>query len=375
MQSQAVISSSGLFHPKDIIDNDTLVASYNEYAETYNTKHAQSIQTGKLKALELSSAAFILKASGIKQRYVVDKNGILDIQRMRPFIPKRDDAELSLQAEMAVKAIENCLQETSRSPSDIDCLLLACSGFQRPYPAISIEVQQALKMKGFALDLNVACSSATFALSMANDMINAGTARSVLVVNPEICSAHLNFTNRESHFIFGDASTAVLVEHQDHTSSNHLWKIKSCRLATQFSNNIRNNHGILNDCEVENGKTSTTALFHQQGKKVFKEVVPMAFGHIVSHCEDHQLNSQDIKRYWLHQANSHMNQLIAKKLLGEEPSLEQAPTILDTYANTASCGSIIAFHLYQQSMQAKDFGLICSFGAGYSVGSLLLEKM
>ena len=84
----------------------------------------------------------------------------------------------------------------------------------------------------------------------------------------------------------------------------------------------------------------------------------------------------DVKRWWLHQANINinMNQLIAKKLLGRVPDNKEAPTVLDTYANTASAGSLIALTLNHEDLAAGDYGVLCSFGAGYSIGSLVLGK-
>lgn len=373
MTTQAIISSTGVYHPESIIHNDELVTSYNAYVDKFNQANAQAIQNSEQQALEYSSSEFILKASGINQRYVLDKSGILDIERMRPLISKRSDDELSLHAEFALKAIKVCLEKAGKLGPEVDCVIMACSNFQRPYPAVSIEVQNQLGAKGFAFDMNVACSSATFALSIAKNMVETNQAKCVLVVNPEICTAHLDFTNRESHFIFGDASTAILIESEKNASSNNQWAIKSAQLSTEFSNNIRNNQGFITICESKNQMVEPE-LFYQNGRKVFKEVVPKAFEHILSHCEKHGLNSEDLSRYWLHQANSHMNLLIAKKLLGVEPSLTHAPIILDKYANTASCGSIIAFDHYNDDLKSGDMGILCSFGAGYSIGSLLLKK-
>jgi beta-ketodecanoyl-[acyl-carrier-protein] synthase len=69
-----------------------------------------------------------------------------------------------------------------------------------------------------------------------------------------------------------------------------------------------------------------------------------------------------------------MNQLISRKLLGSDPPNDIAPIVLDRYANTASAGSIIAFAQHHEDLRRGDRGVICSFGAGYSIGSLVLEK-
>jgi beta-ketodecanoyl-[acyl-carrier-protein] synthase len=70
-----------------------------------------------------------------------------------------------------------------------------------------------------------------------------------------------------------------------------------------------------------------------------------------------------------------MNQLVIKRLLSTEPTQDIAPVILDEYANTASAGSIIAFHLHHADLQSGDRGVICSFGAGYSVGSVVVLRL
>ena len=70
-----------------------------------------------------------------------------------------------------------------------------------------------------------------------------------------------------------------------------------------------------------------------------------------------------------------MNQLIGKRLLGREATPDDAPIILDEFANTASAGSIVAFHRHRADLAVGDYGVICSFGAGYSIGSALLRKI
>jgi beta-ketodecanoyl-[acyl-carrier-protein] synthase len=250
---------------------------------------------------------------------------------------------------------------------------VSCAYTQRSYPALAIEVQGALGIKGFAFDMLVACSAATFALHRAYEMIAAGTAKAVLVINPELTSPQVNYCDRDSHFIFGDVATAMIVENTDTADSEHIFEIMSTKAVTQYSNNIRSNFGYVsraNDVDP----FAEDKLFHQVGRKVFKEVCPMAVDHISEHLARHELGSGDVSRWWLHQANINMNTLISRKLLGKQPTLEVAPIVLDTFANTASAGSIIAFCLYHKDLQLGDIGLLCSFGAGYSIGSLILKK-
>lgn len=372
-QAIPVISATGLFTPADSISNAELVASFNAYVENFNADNTAAIASGTMAALQPSSVEFIEKASGIKSRFVLSKAPILDPAIMCPRLPERPNAEISVLAEIGVAAARDALARAGRDAKDVDAVLVACSNLQRAYPAIAVEIQAALGIDGFGFDMNVACSSATFGIQTAADFIRAGNARSVLVVNPEICSGHLNWRDRDSHFIFGDVATAILVEAKDMAPAQH-WDILGTKLKTQFSNNIRNNFGFLNRAAPE-GIGAVDKLFAQEGRKVFKEVVPMVSQMILDHLAVLGLEAGALRRMWLHQANAGMNRLIAGRVLGHEATEDESPTVLDTYANTSSAGSIIAFHKNSDDLQAGDTGLICSFGAGYSAGTVFVRKV
>ncbi|MDE1463845.1 beta-ketoacyl-ACP synthase III [Spartinivicinus poritis] len=369
-----LITGTGLYTPAEGVSNEELVASFNAYVTAYNQAHQAQIEAGELAPLLESSAEFIEKASGIKHRYVMNKAGVLDVDRMYPFLSERSNDEPSIQCEMGVTAANQALEQAGKTAADVDAIIVACSNMQRAYPAMAVEIQHYLHASGFAYDMNVACSSATFGIQAGYNAIIAGSAKTVLVISPEICSGHLNFRDRDSHFIFGDACTAVLLERASNSQKqSESFKVLGTKLATQFSNNIRNNFGFLNRCDAS-GVGKRDKLFVQNGRKVFKEVCPMVAEHISQHLTALTLDAQQLKRLWLHQANLGMNHLVAKKVLGREPLAEEAPVILDQYANTSSAGSIIAFHQHNQGLQTGDLGVICSFGAGYSVGSIVVEK-
>jgi len=101
----------------------------------------------------------------------------------------------------------------------------------------------------------------------------------------------------------------------------------------------------------------------------------MVSAHIRDHLDATAIAPDGVRRFWLHQANLKMNQLIAKGVLGRVPDENEAPVVLDEFANTSSAGSIIAFHRHRGDLEPGDVGVICSFGAGYSVGSIIVEKL
>jgi beta-ketodecanoyl-[acyl-carrier-protein] synthase len=372
--TKVVISGTGIFQPQFTITNAELVESFNTYVDQHNAQHAAEIEAGTRVALAHSSVEFIEKASGIKQRYVLEKTGILDPARMYPRFEERADDQLSLMAEISVDAARKAMAQAGKQGKDIDAVLCSTANMQRAYPAMAVEIQQALGAGGYGFDMNVACSSATFGIEQAVNAVRSGSANCVLVVNPEITSAHQEWKDRDCHFIFGDVCTAVIVERADTATSSDQWEVLGTKLATQFSNNIRNNFGFMNRSE-DSDPTARDKTFRQEGRKVFKEVVPLAAAHIEAHLASLGKEPTQIRRFWLHQANQSMNQFVIRKLIGGEATEDIAPLILDEYANTASAGSVIAFHDHHADLVTGDVGVICSFGAGYSVGSVVVRKL
>lgn len=372
------ITGTGLFTPEESISNAELAASLTASVEKFNAEHADEIAAGTIEARALPDEEFIEKASGIGSRFVMEKSGVLDPDRMRPHLPTRSEDELSVTAEMALPAIQEALEQAGRTGPDVDAVILGASNLQRAYPAVAIEIQDALGAGGWAFDMNVACSSATFSIQNAVDALRNGTASCVVVVNPEITSGHNNFELRDHHFIFGDACTALVLERTDDAANDGSgghgrWDVLGTKLATQFSNNIRNDFGFLNESE-DDDRDPHELVFRQNGQSVFKEVCPLVVHHISGHLGELDVDATDVRRFWLHQANLKMNQLIARGVLGRVPDTDEAPVILDEYANTSSAGSVIAFHKHRGDLGTGDLGVICSFGAGYSVGSIVVRR-
>lgn len=377
------ITGTGLYIPPYSISNDELVTTFNQYVDDYNQQHAAEIEAGTRTALEHSSAEFIEKVSGIKSRYVMDKKGILDPKIMAPIIPARKlGEELSVMAEMGVAALNDALADAGLEANDLDGIILACSNFPRTYPATAIEIQDAIGMEGgFAYDMNVACSAATFGLAQAVGSIASGLGKRIAVVNTEITSAHLNWRNRDSHFIFGDVATATIVEASDTPKG---YEVIDTKLFTQFSTNIKNEFGFLDRSEYlaadsemypDLNEPATDKLFLQNGRKVFREVCPKVSELITEHLTENNLSADQVKMMWLHQANANMLDLILRTVVGRDADKALVPSVIDEFANTSSASPIIVFHRYKDKLNSGDLGVICSFGAGYSIGSVLVRKV
>jgi beta-ketodecanoyl-[acyl-carrier-protein] synthase len=366
------ITGHGVWHPETVLDNDELCVAFNQFVRRENARNAAAIAAGTQEPLRESTPDWIVKASGIRRRYVEDKTGLLDPERMCPNIADRAEDQLSIQAEYALNAGRRALAVAGRAGEDVDLIVLGCSNLQRMYPSIAIEVQEVLGARGYGFDILLGCSAATGATQLASQAVQLGQAKCALVANPELTTAHMNWRERDSHFIFGDAAVALVVEPTERARPGS-WEILSTRMMSKWSNNIRNNRGYLDRCDPGT-EHNADKLFHQNGRRVFKDVVPLATKFISDHIAAHDLVPSQIARYWLHQANQSMNELIAKWILGREASRSEAPIILDEYGNTASAGSLIAFSQYNTDLPAGSYGVMASFGAGYSLGSLLLQR-
>lgn len=266
---------------------------------------------------------------------------------MCPSIPPRPDDAPSLMAEIAWQAAQPALDMAGIDGTQIDLVLCAASNMERAYPAIAIEIHHHLGASGFAFDMNVACSSATFGIQTAADKVRAGPVRYALILCPEITSGHLEWRDRDCHFIFGDVCTAVIVSRADSANTGHF-NIKSMRCVTRFSNNIRNNNGFLRRSHNQM-EDRRDMQFMQNGRKVFKEVLPMVSAHILEHLQEEGWAASDISRLWLHQANKGMNNFIGKKSLISPPH----PT-----SNQIYCRATPTHHRLDQSLLFPKTALI-----------------
>ncbi|MCC0039466.1 MAG: beta-ketoacyl-ACP synthase III [Brucellaceae bacterium] len=372
---RAIIGGIGVEIPETSISNDELVASFNDWIDAENAARAVRGE----EPLQKSDSAFIEHASGIRNRHVYERSGILDSTRMTPRIPARVDEDLSVMAEFGLASARKAIAHAGVDPSEIDMVICSAAHHQRPYPAIAIEIQNALGIVGgAAFDMNLGCSSAVAGLHVATSLVRSGAHRKVLVVTPEIITGHLNFRDRQTHFIFGDASTAMLVEAAEEGETKPgRFEVLDTRSWTQFSNAIRTNFGFLSRAAQDDVSVVHMEgnMIKQVGNKVFKEVTVAGHKFIVGFLADHGLEPRDIRRFWLHQANSRMNAMILRLSFGEEVGQDRAPTVLDRLGNTAAAGAIIALCENHEDMKAGDYGLLCAFGAGYSIGGALLRMM
>ena len=366
-----ILRGVGVFIPPDVITNAELVESFNAYVADENQRRSADGRS----LLESSNTRFIVEASGIEERHVLEKHGILDPSRMMPDFAERPNDALSIQAEFGLASARRAIADAQIEPHEIDLVICSCAHHQRPYPAIAIEIQRALGASGAAFDMNVACSSTTFAMHIGAQMVRSGAARNVLVCSPEIMSGHLNFRDRKTHFIFGDASASLVISarNAEGPAATPRYEIIQSEIWTEFSSNIRSNFGFLNRTTPQTAD-GVDRLVTQVGNRVFKDVVLAAGRFLKEFLKRSGLGVGEIERFWLHQANLKMIRALMRNISGEELP-ERVPITLADIGNVAAPGSIIAFERTRSEPPVGAHGIICSFGAGYSIGCLLLRRI
>jgi len=364
----AAITGSATFAPPHVVSNDQLCGTFNKWVARQNELRGEDAPP-----MDESTPAFIEKASGITRRHFWDAEGILDPSRMCPRIPDRPDDALSVQAEMALHAARGALEAAGREAGEVDMVIVGASALQRPYPALAIEVQDALGARGHAFDISVGCSSSTYGIQLAVDALRGGTATRALVCTPELPSAYCNFRDRDSHFILGDAAAAVVVERLEDASEG-AFEVLATRAASTMSSAVRNNGGFLNRGD-EAHRDDANKLFYQQGRRVFRDIVGLVPAFVNAQLDSLGLSPADVSRYWLHQANARMNAAVLERILGRAPEDGEAPSVLADYANTASAGCLLAFSTFRDDLAPGDIGVLCAFGAGYTVGGQILRRL
>ena len=283
--------------------------------------------------------------------------------------------QLGVQAEMAMPAIVQALAQAGRTGADVDAVIVGCSNLQRAYPAVAIEIQDALGASGWAYDMNVACSSATFSIQAAVDALRNGSASCVVVVNPEITSGHTNFELRDFHFIFGDACTALVLErtadavaddgwddHRDEAGhavlEQHPQRLRVPEQSPRTVSGTRTSWSsgrTARWCSARCARWSPPTSRRTSRRTGFERRRRAALLAAPGEPEDEPADRQGRARP------------CSRPTTRRRPSSTSTPTRARPARSSPSTSTAA-------TSSTGDVGVICSFGAGYSVGSVIVRR-
>ncbi len=266
---------------------------------------------------------------------------------------------------MAEIAARQAIDAAQIDPETIDLIIVATGTPDLVYPSTACILQRRLGVKhAVAFDIQAACSGSIFGLSIADQYIKSGAAKTVLVVGSEVCSRIVDWTDRTTCILFGDGAGAVL--------------LTAAEQAGILSTHIHSDgeYEELLYCPLPKNATETqpqvAGYISMRGNEVFKVAVN-TLGRIVDETlEANGLDQSHIDWLVPHQANSRIIAATAKKL---KLSMDQVVMTLETQGNTSSASVLLAFNegVRDGRIQRGHIVLLEAFGAGFTWGSALIK--
>jgi 3-oxoacyl-[acyl-carrier-protein] synthase III len=300
--------------------------------------------------------AAMLAARGVEtsDAWIVERTGI----RARHFVA--DGVNCS---DIALQAAQAALASAKRSAGDVDLIIVATSTPDMVFPSTACILQHKLGIAGCAaFDMQAVCSGFVYALTVADAMVRAGSARCALVVGAEIFSRILDFNDRTTCVLFGDGAGAVVLE-----ASNEPG-ILACDLHADGKH-----VGIL--CvpgTVSGGQVLGDPLLKMDGQAVFKLAVGVLESAARTVLAKAGRTEADIDWLIPHQANIRIMQSTAKKL---KLPLEKLVATVDQHGNTSAASVPLALDVAVRSGRVKcgDTVMLEGVGGGFTWGAVLLD--
>jgi len=285
-----------------------------------------------------TSDEWITTRTGIKERRIVDKEHPMSA------------------SEMGARASRIAMERAGVSSGDIDGIIVATFTPDNFFPSTACSMQADLGCKNaFAFDLSAACAGFTYALTVANNMIVSGQARTMLVVGSEVISKTLDWSDRGSCILFGDGAGAMV-------------------LAADEKNQQK---GILSSCLFSDGTLGDlltlpawgeNRVLKMKGNEVFKHAVRFMADLSLQAIDKAGLDVKDIDIIVPHQANIRIISALAEQL---SVPMDKVAVNLQKYGNTSSASIPLAFEEAWLDGRIKDGSkvLFVGVGGGFSIGS------
>ncbi len=296
-----------------------------------------------------TSDEWIMKRIGIKERRILKEEG-------------------KATSDMAAEAVKELLKKTDTPPSEIDLLICATITPDMPFPATANIIADKVGIhNSWSFDMNAACSGFIFTLATATQFIESGRYKKVIVVGADMMSSIINYNDRTTCPLFGDAAAAVLLEpttedlgivdyinRVDGLGRHHLHMKAGGSLLPASTETIKNEQHFV----------------YQEGQAVFKAAVSSMADVAVEIMDRHNLSSDDIAWLVPHQANLRIIDATARRM---NLNPDKVFVNIQKYGNTTAATIPLCLWDFEKKLKKGDNIILAAFGAGFTWGSLYLK--
>ena len=276
-------------------------------------------------------------------------------------------AEGETTADLATAAAMAALADAGVRGQDVDLIVLATATPDNTFPATATRVQQRIGMTGgAAFDVQAVCSGFIYALSVADNFIKAGQAKTALVIGAETFSRILDWEDRETCVLFGDGAGAVVLRAEEQPGTNRDSGILSTHLHSDGQ------HYELLYVDGGASSTQTVGYLRMKGREVFRHAVTNLAAVVGEALEANNLQASDLDWLIPHQANRRIIEGTAKKL---GMGLERVVVTVDRHANTSAASIPLALSAAKSDGRIKtgDLVLLEAMGGGFTWGAALVR--
>lgn len=317
-----IIRGVGMYLPEKVLTNDDI----SEFVDT--------------------SHEWIFERTGIRQRHIASKD--------------------QMTSDLAYMSALDAIQDANINATDIDLIILATSTPDQVFPSTAVKLQDMLNIRdGAAFDIHAVCSGFIYALSTADNFIKSGKYKRILVIGSEVYSRILNWKDRTTCVLFGDAAGAFILEGQNNNDIRSGIIDSVIKSDGQYRSKLYCDGGPSMQPRTDN-------FINMDGKEVYKHAVEKQTIIVEELLDSAGFGIDSIDWFVPHQANLRILQTTAKKLKIKE---EKIIVTVDKHANTSSASIPVAMTtaIKENKIKRGDMLLLEAFGAGFTWGAVLLR--
>ena len=293
-----------------------------------------------------TSHEWIFERTGIRQRHIASKD--------------------QMTSDLAYMSALDAIQDANINATDIDLIILATSTPDQVFPSTAVKLQDMLNIRdGAAFDIHAVCSGFIYALSTADNFIKSGKYKRILVIGSEVYSRILNWKDRTTCVLFGDAAGAFILEGQNNNDIRSGIIDSVIKSDGQYRSKLYCDGGPSMQPRTDN-------FINMDGKEVYKHAVEKQTIIVEELLDSAGFGIDSIDWFVPHQANLRILQTTAKKLKIKE---EKIIVTVDKHANTSSASIPVAMTtaIKENKIKRGDMLLLEAFGAGFTWGAVLLR--